>query len=166
MTEPRAIERSPYSLVTSFFVSTQTHRLTLFTLHSTMPYTLKGRRVLVCAGSRGLGALICEKFAAEGCHIMVNYISREDRAREVVEKVRAHGVQAFTIHGVRIHSVFDFSLFSLRTCFSIFFPCPRPHYDLLKPFYNLTSQSFYLGRRNTRAQCSTRTRNGRETRWS
>ncbi|KAK6382970.1 hypothetical protein LTS17_003640 [Exophiala oligosperma] len=64
-----------------------------------MPYTLKGRRVLVCAGSRGLGALICEKFAAEGCHIMVNYISREDRAREVVEKVRAHGVQAFTIHG-------------------------------------------------------------------
>ncbi|KIW16299.1 hypothetical protein PV08_06350 [Exophiala spinifera] len=64
-----------------------------------MPYDLKGRRVLVCAGSRGLGALICEKFAAEGCHVMVNYHSREDRAREVVEKVRACGVQAFAIHG-------------------------------------------------------------------
>ncbi|KAK5196667.1 hypothetical protein LTR99_005457 [Exophiala xenobiotica] len=64
-----------------------------------MPYTLKGRRVLVAAGSRGLGAMICEKFAGEGCHIMVNYVSREDRAKEVVEKVRSFGVQAFMIKG-------------------------------------------------------------------
>jgi hypothetical protein len=65
-----------------------------------MPYTLKGRRVLVAAGSRGLGAMICEKFASEGCHIMINYVSREDRAKEIVEKVRSFGVQAFMIKGV------------------------------------------------------------------
>ncbi|KIW49077.1 hypothetical protein PV05_10791 [Exophiala xenobiotica] len=64
-----------------------------------MPYTLKGRHVLVAAGSRGLGAMICEKFASEGCHIMVNYVSREDRAKEVVEKVKARGVHAFMIKG-------------------------------------------------------------------
>ncbi|KEF60177.1 3-oxoacyl-[acyl-carrier protein] reductase [Exophiala aquamarina CBS 119918] len=64
-----------------------------------MPYSLKGRRVLVTAGSRGLGALICEKFADEGAHIMVNYVSREDKAREVVARVAERGVQAFMIQG-------------------------------------------------------------------
>lgn len=49
--------------------------------------------------------MICEKFASEGCHIMVNYVSREDRAKEVVEKVKAHGVHAFMIKGVRLTRV-------------------------------------------------------------
>lgn len=65
-----------------------------------MPYSLKGRRVLVTAGSRGLGAVICEKFADEGAHIMVNYVSREDKAREVVANIKARGVQAFMAQGV------------------------------------------------------------------
>jgi NAD(P)-dependent dehydrogenase (short-subunit alcohol dehydrogenase family) len=67
-----------------------------------MPYSLKNRRVLVTAGSRGLGAVICEKFAEQGAHVMVNYISREDKAKEVVAKVKARGVSAFTVQGVRI----------------------------------------------------------------
>lgn len=65
-----------------------------------MPYSLKGRKVLVTAGSRGLGAVICEKFADEGAHIMVNYVSREDRAAEVVQKVKQRGVEAFMVQGV------------------------------------------------------------------
>ncbi|KAL6803126.1 hypothetical protein GGI42DRAFT_353290 [Trichoderma sp. SZMC 28013] len=53
-----------------------------------MPYSLKGRNVLVTGGSRGLGALICEKFAAEGSNVMINYVSNKDRADEVAEKLQ------------------------------------------------------------------------------
>lgn len=66
-----------------------------------MPYTLKGRKVLVTGGSRGLGAVICEKFAIEGAHIMVNYVNNEDRAKEVAKRAETHGVKAFVIRGVQ-----------------------------------------------------------------
>jgi NAD(P)-dependent dehydrogenase (short-subunit alcohol dehydrogenase family) len=56
--------------------------------------------VLVTGGSRGLGALICEKFAMEGAHVMVNYVTNKDRAAEVVQKVETYGVKAFMIQGV------------------------------------------------------------------
>ncbi|KAJ4540578.1 hypothetical protein HRR83_007866 [Exophiala dermatitidis] len=63
-----------------------------------MPYTLKGRNVLVTGGSRGLGALICEKFAAEGSNLVVNYVSRKDRADQVAEKCRKEfGVKVVVI---------------------------------------------------------------------
>jgi len=65
-----------------------------------MPYSLKGHKVLVTASSRGLGAVICEKFADEGAHIMVNYVSREDKAREVVARVKERGIQASMVQGV------------------------------------------------------------------
>jgi NAD(P)-dependent dehydrogenase (short-subunit alcohol dehydrogenase family) len=65
-----------------------------------MPYSLKNRNVLVTGGSRGLGALICEKFAAEGCNVIVNYVSAEDRAKEVVAKCEKAGVKAFAVKGV------------------------------------------------------------------
>lgn len=48
----------------------------------------------------GLGAIICEKFAAEGANIIVNYASSEDRAQEVAKKAEAHGVKAFCIKAV------------------------------------------------------------------
>ena len=66
-----------------------------------MPYSLKGRNILVTGGSRGLGALICEKFAEEGANIMVNYISAADRAKQVQETCEKHGVKAFITQGVR-----------------------------------------------------------------
>ncbi|EXJ77715.1 alcohol dehydrogenase [Capronia epimyces CBS 606.96] len=63
-----------------------------------MPYTLKGRNVLVTGGSRGLGALICEKFAAEGSNIVVNYVSSKDRADQVAENCKKElGVKAVVI---------------------------------------------------------------------
>jgi NAD(P)-dependent dehydrogenase (short-subunit alcohol dehydrogenase family) len=66
-----------------------------------MPYSLKGRNVLVTGGSRGLGALICEKFAEEGANIMINYVSAADRAEEVKQRCEKHGVKAAIIQGVR-----------------------------------------------------------------
>jgi len=44
-----------------------------------------------------LGALICEKFAAEGANVVVNYASSKDRAEEVVKKCEAQGVKAICI---------------------------------------------------------------------
>lgn len=65
-----------------------------------MLYSLKGRRVLVTGGSRGLGALICDKFAAEGADVMVNYVSNVEKAEVVVKNAQAHGVRAYAIQGV------------------------------------------------------------------
>lgn len=67
-----------------------------------MPYSLKGRYVLVTGGSRGLGALVCEKFAEEGANIMINYVSSEDSAKEVQKKCEKHGVKTAITQGVRI----------------------------------------------------------------
>ncbi|KAJ5812687.1 hypothetical protein N7474_008988 [Penicillium riverlandense] len=53
-----------------------------------MPYTLKGRNVLVTGGSRGLGAVICEKFAAKGCNVAINYGSNADAAQQVAHDIR------------------------------------------------------------------------------
>lgn len=50
---------------------------------------------------RGLGELICLKFAQEGCNVAINYNSSADRAKGVAEKVeKEHGVKAFLIQGV------------------------------------------------------------------
>ncbi|KAL2000975.1 hypothetical protein VTN02DRAFT_2376 [Thermoascus thermophilus] len=54
-----------------------------------MPYSLKGRNVLVTGSSRGLGALVAEKFAAEGSNIVINYVSNEARAKETATKIEA-----------------------------------------------------------------------------
>ncbi|KAH6674088.1 short-chain dehydrogenase/reductase-like protein sdr [Halenospora varia] len=64
-----------------------------------MPYSLKGRNVLVTGGSRGLGELVCIKFAEEGCNVAVNYNASEERAKGVVKKVEECGVKAVLIKG-------------------------------------------------------------------
>ena len=57
--------------------------------------------MLVTGGGRGLGALLCEKFAEEGANIMCNYVSSAEKAKEVQEKCEKHGVKALIIQGVR-----------------------------------------------------------------
>ncbi|MCJ1255606.1 hypothetical protein MMC24_003423 [Lignoscripta atroalba] len=53
-----------------------------------MPYALKGRNVLVTGGSRGLGALVAQKFAAEGCSgVAINYVANLERAKQTAEKI-------------------------------------------------------------------------------
>ncbi|KFX95562.1 hypothetical protein V490_03791 [Pseudogymnoascus sp. VKM F-3557] len=65
-----------------------------------MPYELKGRNVLVTGGSRGLGALICDKFAKEGANVVVNYVSSEAAAKEIAKTISAeYGVKAVALHG-------------------------------------------------------------------
>jgi len=52
-----------------------------------MDLNLKGKTVLVTGGGAGLGAGICEVFAAEGANVMVNYIVNEDDVMKFVESL-------------------------------------------------------------------------------
>ncbi|KAF3491867.1 Short chain dehydrogenase/reductase family protein [Arthroderma uncinatum] len=65
-----------------------------------MPYSLKGRNVLITGGSRGLGAMVAEKFAAEGSNVAINYCTSEERAKELATKIEAeHKVKAVVLQG-------------------------------------------------------------------
>ncbi|KAM0263728.1 hypothetical protein ACHAQJ_001042 [Trichoderma viride] len=66
-----------------------------------MPYSLKGRNVLVTGGSRGLGALICKKFAQEGANVAINYLSNAEAAQQVADSLAKEysGIKTFIIQG-------------------------------------------------------------------
>lgn len=62
-----------------------------------MPYQLKGRNVLVTGGSKGLGAVICQKFAEQGCNVAINYSADSEAADKLAEELKAYGGKVFTI---------------------------------------------------------------------
>jgi NAD(P)-dependent dehydrogenase (short-subunit alcohol dehydrogenase family) len=63
-----------------------------------MPFTLKNRTVLITGGSRGLGAVISAKFAAEGCNLAINYAASEEPAQALATRLRAeHGVRVIVL---------------------------------------------------------------------
>jgi len=58
---------------------------------------LNGKVALVTGSSRGIGKAIALAFAEEGANLVIDYVTSEDMAREVVSKINSMGRKAFAV---------------------------------------------------------------------
>jgi len=65
-----------------------------------MPYDLRGKNVLVTGGSRGLGAVICRKFAEQGARVAINFnVVKENAMLLGVELERTTNTKCSIVQG-------------------------------------------------------------------
>ena len=62
-----------------------------------MSLTLQNKRALSTGGSRGIGAAIVKRLAREGADVALTYVSKPDRANDVVKAAQVFGVKALAI---------------------------------------------------------------------
>ena len=58
-----------------------------------------GKTILVTGGSRGIGRAAALRLASEGARVGVNYVTRRDKADEVVREIAAAGGAAVAVQG-------------------------------------------------------------------
>jgi 3-oxoacyl-[acyl-carrier protein] reductase len=61
--------------------------------------TLKDKVAVVTGASKGIGAAIAKRFAAEGAKVVVNYASSRSGAEKVVNEIEAAGGKAVAVQG-------------------------------------------------------------------
>lgn len=62
-----------------------------------MNLPLSHKVALVTGGSRGIGAAICKKLAAQGAQVALNYASSPEAAQQVVEEIQSSGGKAIAL---------------------------------------------------------------------
>jgi 3-oxoacyl-[acyl-carrier protein] reductase len=58
--------------------------------------SLQGKIALVTGGSRGIGRAVCQRLAASGVHVVVNFVARPEAAEETVAAIVDSGGRAQT----------------------------------------------------------------------
>jgi glucose 1-dehydrogenase len=59
---------------------------------------LQGQIAIVTGASSGIGAGVAKALAREGAKVVINYSSSEDKAKKVLEEIRAEGGDGFVMH--------------------------------------------------------------------
>lgn len=62
-----------------------------------MSTQFEGKVAIVTGSSRGIGRAIAERLAEGGAAVVINYLEKETRAREVVDGITARGCKAVAI---------------------------------------------------------------------
>jgi 3-oxoacyl-[acyl-carrier protein] reductase len=60
-----------------------------------MTDTVQEKIALVTGGSRGIGRAICQRLAADGFTVAINYVARQDAAEETLRSIEASGGRAW-----------------------------------------------------------------------
>ncbi|WP_338111481.1 SDR family NAD(P)-dependent oxidoreductase [Sorangium cellulosum] len=87
--------RAPFWTVCSKMMTTTHDAKELNMNDDTGP--LAGKKTIVIGGSRGIGAAIVKRLARDGAAVAFTYVSRPDRARELVATVASEGGRAIAL---------------------------------------------------------------------